>query len=52
LFADGRTDQDEVLLVSNADEPLPAWLLEDWPGPEMEARIEGLRAQHEERAPA
>ena len=52
LFADGRTDPDEALPVSSPDEPLPAWLLEDWPGPEMEARIEGLRAQHKERAPA
>ena len=52
LFADGRTDQDEALPVSGADEPLPDWLLEDWPGPEMQARIDGLRARHQERAPA
>jgi hypothetical protein len=50
LFADGRTDQDEALPVSSADEPLPAWLLEDWPGPEMEARIERLVTGNKEGA--
>lgn len=49
LFAEGRADQDEALMVSGAGEPLPAWLLEDWPGPEMRARIEALRRQ---KAPA
>ena len=37
LFADGRSDDDEALPVSSKDEPLPTWLFEDWPGPEMEA---------------
>jgi hypothetical protein len=29
---------------------LPAWLLEDWPGPEMEARIERLVTGNKEGA--
>ena len=41
LFADGRTDQDEALAVSSADEPLPDWLLEDSPGPEMKDGSKG-----------
>jgi hypothetical protein len=32
-----------VLRVSGPGEPLPGWLLEDWPPPEMKARIEALR---------
>jgi catechol 2,3-dioxygenase-like lactoylglutathione lyase family enzyme len=43
LFPGGRTDQDEALAVSGPDDPLPAWLLEDWPGPDMLERIERLR---------
>jgi catechol 2,3-dioxygenase len=43
LFAGGRSDEDEALPVSNPGEPLPPWLSEDWPGPEMTARIERLR---------
>jgi catechol 2,3-dioxygenase len=42
LFAGGRSDQDEALPVSGQGDPLPAWLLEDWPGAEMRARIEEL----------
>ena len=42
LFAGGRADQDEALKVSGPGEPLPAWLLEDWPAPEMQERIEAL----------
>jgi catechol-2,3-dioxygenase len=42
LFADGRSDDDEALPVSGRDDPLPQWLLEDWPGREMEAKIERL----------
>jgi catechol 2,3-dioxygenase-like lactoylglutathione lyase family enzyme len=52
LFAGGRSDDDEALPVSSKDDPLPAWLLEDWPGPEMTARIEQLRHQHREPARA
>jgi hypothetical protein len=51
LFPDGRADEDEVLPVSGPDEPLPHWLIEDWPAPEMLARIERLRRQ-KERVPA
>ena len=51
LFFGGRADQDKPLKVSGPGEPLPDWLLEDWPGPEMQARIEALRPQ-KERAPA
>jgi hypothetical protein len=43
LFPAGRDDQDEALRVSGPGDPLPNWLLEDWPGPEMKARIESLR---------
>ena len=45
LFPDGRSDEDEALAVSGPDEPPPQWLLEDWPAPEMKARIEHLRRQ-------
>jgi catechol-2,3-dioxygenase len=45
LFSNGRSDEDEAL------EPLPQWLLEDWPAPEMKARIEHLR-HRKETAPA
>ncbi len=52
LFADGRSDDDEALPVSGKDDPLPAWLLEDWPGPEMEAQIERISQRHEAPASA
>ncbi|MGH7115088.1 MAG: VOC family protein [Stellaceae bacterium] len=42
LFAGGRSDDDEALPVSGQGAPLPAWLAEDWPGPEMQARIAEL----------
>ena len=51
LFPDGRADEDEALAVSGPDDPLPRWLLEDWPAPEMLARIDRLRVQ-KERVPA
>src|ERR1700691_3852254 len=47
LFPDGRTDEDEALAISGADDPVPAWLMEDWPGPAMTTQIERLRRQHE-----
>ena len=50
LSADGRNDEDEALVVSGRGEPLPSWLLEDWPAPEMKARIEGLQLQREASA--
>jgi catechol 2,3-dioxygenase len=43
LFPNGRSDDDEALPVSRAGEPLPQWLIEDWPGPEMKARIAQLQ---------
>ena len=46
LFADGRGDEDEALPVSRAGDPLPPWLLEDWPAPEMKAKIEALQDQN------
>jgi catechol-2,3-dioxygenase len=47
LFPNGRTDQDEALAVSGPEDPLPQWLIEDWPAPEMKARIERLQRQKE-----
>jgi hypothetical protein len=47
LFANGRSDEDEALPLSGPGEPLPRWLLEDWPEPEMKARIEHLRHRKE-----
>jgi hypothetical protein len=46
LFADGRADDDEALPVSGKNDPLPAWLLEDWPAPDLKAKIERLRHKH------
>lgn len=43
LFAAGRPDIDEHLPVTKPGEPPPAWLYEDWPGPEMKARIAAIR---------
>jgi hypothetical protein len=51
LFPDGRADEDEALAVSGPDDPLPDWLIKDWPAPEMLAKIDRLRRQ-KERAPA
>ena len=45
LFAGGRGDDDEALPVSGKGEPLPNWLLEEWPYPEMKARIARLSAK-------
>ena len=42
LFPNGRGDEDERLPLSRADEPLPAWLAEDWPGTEAMAKVERL----------
>jgi hypothetical protein len=47
LFPNGRSDEDEALPVSGPGVPLPQWLLEEWPGPEMKAKIEDLRRQKE-----
>ena len=45
LFPNGRGDEDERLPLSRPAEPLPAWLLEDWPGPAAFAKAERLRQQ-------
>jgi hypothetical protein len=47
LFSNGRSDEDEALPVSGPGEPLPQWLLEEWPAPEMKSRIGHLRRQKE-----
>jgi hypothetical protein len=43
LFPNGRGDEDEVLPLSSADDPLPLWLIEEWPGPAAMAKVERLR---------
>jgi hypothetical protein len=50
-FFGGRADQDEALKVNGPGEPLPDWLIEDWPGTEIKARIAASR-QQKERSPA
>ena len=47
LFSNGRSDEDEALPVSGPGDPLPQWLLEDWPAADMKARIEHLRRRKE-----
>jgi catechol-2,3-dioxygenase len=45
LFPNGRGDEDEVLPLTKANDPLPRWLIEEWPGAEAMAKVERLRAQ-------
>ena len=45
LFPNGRGDEDDVLPLSAAGEPLPQWLVEDWPGPAAMAKVARLRGQ-------
>jgi len=45
LFPNGRGDEDEKLPLTGADEPLPPWLVEDWPGAAAMAKVERLRRQ-------
>jgi catechol 2,3-dioxygenase len=42
LFPNGRGDEDERLPLSAVGDPLPAWLVEDWPGPAAYAKVERL----------
>jgi catechol 2,3-dioxygenase len=51
LFPNGREDTDDALPLSTPGEPLPAWLAEDWPAPELKERIQRL-ARDKARAPA
>jgi catechol 2,3-dioxygenase len=50
LFPNGRNDVDESLPVSGPGEPLPAWLLEDWPDPETQAKIDAIREREQAQA--
>jgi hypothetical protein len=43
LFPNGRGDEDEKLPLTGAGEPLPPWLVEDWPGAAAMAKVERLR---------
>jgi catechol-2,3-dioxygenase len=45
LFPNGRGDEDEVLPLGTANDPLPQWLVEEWPGAEAMAKVERLRSQ-------
>jgi catechol 2,3-dioxygenase len=38
VFEDGRSDEDRPLPLSKPGEPLPEWLLEEWPKPRVAAR--------------
>jgi catechol-2,3-dioxygenase len=42
LFPQGREDLDEALAVSGPGEPLPSWLMEDWPPAELQAKVSRL----------
>jgi catechol 2,3-dioxygenase len=52
IFPNGRRDIDETLPVSGPGEPLPAWLDEQWPGPEIQAKIDAIAAARREAEPA
>ncbi|HUO00299.1 MAG TPA: VOC family protein [Bradyrhizobium sp.] len=45
LFPYGRGDEDEVLPLSSAGDPLPQWPMEELPGPAAMAKVERLRRQ-------
>jgi catechol 2,3-dioxygenase len=47
IFPNGRGDVDEPLPVGGPNDPIPAWLEEQWPGPELQARIDVIRAARE-----
>jgi catechol 2,3-dioxygenase len=52
LFPNGRGDEDADLDVSAPGEALPAWLFEDWPPPDMAARIEEIRQRMQAESPS
>ena len=43
LFPNGRGDEDEALPLSAAGDPLPRWLIEEWPGAAAMAKVDRLR---------
>ena len=45
LFPNGRGDEDYLLPLSGAHDKLPQWLVEEWPGPGVMAKVERLRRQ-------
>jgi catechol 2,3-dioxygenase len=45
LFPNGRGDEDDLLPLSAAGDPLPGWLDEEWPGPAAAAKVERLARQ-------
>src|SRR6201987_4169067 len=45
LFPNGRGDEDERLPLSGPAEPLPGWLLEDWPAPAADEKVARLRRE-------
>ena len=45
LFPNGRGDEDEALPLSRMGDPLPQWLVEEWPGHEAMAKVERLSRQ-------
>ena len=47
MFPNGRGDEDEVLPLSNTDDPLPDRLVEEWPGPAAMAKVERLAASRQ-----
>jgi catechol-2,3-dioxygenase len=44
VFPNGRNDVDERLEVGGPGDPIPAWLDEQWPGPEIQAKIDALQS--------
>jgi catechol 2,3-dioxygenase len=42
LFPNGRGDEDEALPLSGKGDPLPQWLVEDWPGAAAMAKVDRL----------
>jgi catechol 2,3-dioxygenase len=42
LFPNGRGDEDEALPLSRPGEPVPGWLVDEWPGAAAMAKVERL----------
>jgi catechol-2,3-dioxygenase len=45
IYPNGRHDIDAPLPVGGPDDPIPSWLDETWPGPDMQAQIDALKRQ-------